>query len=313
MENVPGMAQMGIREQVTADLALAGEYLVTSQLTDAADFGVPQTRKRLLFIGVHHSLGVPPPDIKGSGVTSLLQLERTGTSSYEYGYRLVADTEHGQALASRLADPEDLLAVTAEQAIGDLRGLTIGQRKDVLDSNLPQATSAYQRLMRDERAGPLRNVSVPRSQADTVIRLGRIPPGGNHRDLPEELLNRYLTGQKWGPHNGSGRFSRRHYYAYRRLHPDIWAWTLNTKADSVYHYAQQRSLSVREFARLQSFPDNFWFITDHRRGQLPGRIDGGAAHSRYRQVGNAVPPLLASAVAQAIAILLAPAAEARTA
>lgn len=57
---------------------------------------------------------------------------------------------------------------------------------------------------------------------------------------------------------------------------------------------------MREFARLQSFPDRFGFTTDHRRGPLPGRIGGGAAHSRYRQAGNAVPPLLAAAAAEAL-------------
>ena len=128
--------------------------------------------------------------------------------------------------------------------------------------------------------------------------------GGNHRDLPERLLERYLTGQRWGQDNGTGRLSRRHFYAYRRLHPDIWAWTLNTKGDSVYHFSQARSLSVREFARLQSFPDRFVFTTDSRRGPLPGRHDGGPAHSRYRQVGNAVPPLLARAAAERIRDIL---------
>ena len=76
------------------------------------------------------------------------------------------------------------------------------------------------------------------------------------------------------------------------------------KADSVYHYAAARALSVREFARLQSFPDRFAFTTDPRKGDLPGRIRGGAAHSRYRQVGNAVPPLLARAIAEALAEVL---------
>ena len=69
----------------------------------------------------------------------------------------------------------------------------------------------------------------------------------------------------------------------------------------MYHYEKARALSVREFARLQSFPDTFVFTTDPRKGQLPGRIDGGAAHSRYRQAGNAVPPLLARAIAVAVA------------
>src|SRR5262249_10260332 len=53
MENVTGMDQMGVREQIAEDLALDGEYAVQPQVLDAADFGVPQTRKRLLFVGVH--------------------------------------------------------------------------------------------------------------------------------------------------------------------------------------------------------------------------------------------------------------------
>jgi DNA (cytosine-5)-methyltransferase 1 len=145
---------------------------------------------------------------------------------------------------------------------------------------------------------------VPRITKDTVLRLRGIPQGGNHRDLPDELLERYITGQRWGQDNGTGRLSRRHFYAYRRLHPDIWAWTLNTKGDSVYHYARTRALSVREFARLQSFPDRFVFTTDQRKGAIEGRHEGGPAHSRYRQVGNAVPPLLARAVAATLLELL---------
>ena len=145
---------------------------------------------------------------------------------------------------------------------------------------------------------------MPRIREDTATRLHGVPKGGNHRDLPEALLERFISGERWGQDNGTGRLSRKHFYAYRRLHPDIWAWTLNTKADSVYHYAHARSLSVREFARLQSFPDRFVFATDKRTGALPGRHDGGPAHSRYRQVGNAVPPLLAAAVARELHALL---------
>lgn len=151
---------------------------------------------------------------------------------------------------------------------------------------------------------PVENLSVPRMNRDTVLRLAAIPPGGNHLDLPDELRRRYLTGERWGPENGSGELGRRHYYAYRKLHPEFWSWTLNTKADSVYHYDSPRALSVREFARLQSFPDPFVVTTDPRPGPLPGRIEGGAAHSRYRQIGNAVPPLLSQAVAGTLATAL---------
>jgi DNA (cytosine-5)-methyltransferase 1 len=301
MENVTGIDQMGFREQIRSDLELTGEYRVLPQVIDAADVGTPQTRKRLIFIGVKKSLGVDPPLVEQSGITRAMSLDRVvrrGRSRYDVGY---LDDMFAPDLIARLRNPDDLTAVTAAQALSDLCGLPMGNRRDALpykDMGLVQ--SAYQRMMREGAGDEIHNVQVPRLREDTALRLNAIPPGGNHRDLPEELTQRNLTGERWGPENGTGLLSRRHFYAYRRLHPDIWSWTLNTKADSVYHYEAVRSLSVREFARLHSFPDRFVFTTDPRPGPLLGRVDGGAAHSRYRQVGNAVPPLLARACARAI-------------
>ena len=262
---------------------------------DACDFGVPQTRKRLLFVGLRASLGDVPVVLRGSRASEHLLLTRTENGAV--GYRPSPCKLYGARFLGRLLDTEDASIVTTRQAISDLAFLRSGQRADDLsDEDLPRPESAYQQLMRT--ASAVSNVSVPRINEDTILRLSAIPEGGNYLDLPHGLRDRYLTGQKWGPHNGSGRLGRRHYYAYRRLHPDFWAWTLNTKADSTYHWSVERALSVREFARIQSFPDRFNFRTDPRRGAIPGRIAGGAAHSRYRQVGNAVPPLLALAVAQ---------------
>ncbi|MCA1790803.1 MAG: DNA cytosine methyltransferase [Thioalkalivibrio sp.] len=300
MENVTGIDQMGVREQIIRDLSQEGEYRVSAQVVDAADFGVPQTRKRLLFIGIHRSLNCDPPVLQGTGATEWIALQRhQGTSAH---YQLVAQEDVLQPSASTaLADPGDLTVVSAEQALADLLDLPVGNRRDLLPyDRLSPPTSAYQRMMRQGAGDFVMNVQVPRIQNDTRLRLESIPPGGNYRDLGEPLLKRYITGQRWGQENGSGRLSRRHFYAYRRLHPNIWAWTLNTKADAVYHYHVPRSLSVREFARLQSFPDRFVFTNDPRTGAVPNRIDGGPAHSRYRQVGNAVPPLLAKAAAVAV-------------
>lgn len=297
MENVPGMAQLGVLEQVVEDLTCGGRYAVRPTLVDAADFGVPQTRKRIVFLGVHRDLNLEPPSLEGTGATGSLSLARLPDGRR---YRVVAK-DAGAELRERLMDPWDEGLVSIEQAVGDLAFLTAGLRADAVGiENLGQPGSAYQKAMRDDLSGTVTAVSVPRINQDTVLRLHAIPPGGNHLDLPEDLTGRYLTGAKWGQDNGTGRLSRKHFYAYRRLHPDMWSWTLNTKADSVYHWAAERALSVREFARIQSFPDRFAVATDPRAGTLPGRIDGGAGHSRYRQIGNAVPPLLARAIAGAV-------------
>jgi len=305
MENVTGMDQMGAREQILTDLSLGGEYDVRAQVVDAANFGVPQTRKRLLFIGTRRGTGMSALTLNGSGATDSVVLARF-TGDRRPRYQLVVQQNLlSMRLAEALQDSEDLTAVTAAQAISDLIELPVGNRHDETDwDQLPAPSSAYQRLMRAQASGAAVNLQVPRLNKDTELRLRGIPQGGNYRDLQEELLGRYLTGQRWGQSNGSGRLSRKHFYAYRRLHPALWAWTLNTKADSVYHYEVPRALSVREMARLQSFPDRFRFTTDPRRGPLEGRHDGGPAHSRYRQVGNAVPPLLAERVAQSLLIEL---------
>ena len=303
MENVPGLAQLRVQEQIAKDLVLDGRYRVTVHKVDACDFGVPQTRKRLLFVGVCTSLGDFPAVLRGSRASEHLLLARTENGSV--GYQPSPCGPCGPQFLRKLLDGQDASVVTTRQAISDLSSLRSGQRTDDLrDGNLPQPESAYQQIMRN--AHVVSNVSVPRINSDTVIRLSAVPRGGNYLDLPDGLRSRYLTGQRWGPHNGTGRLGRRHYYAYRRLHPDFWAWTLNTKADSAYHWRAERALSVREFARIQSFPDRFRFTTDPRRGAIPGRIAGGAAHSRYRQVGNAVPPLLALAVARELRVALSP-------
>jgi DNA (cytosine-5)-methyltransferase 1 len=287
LENVPGMDQLqggAVRRQIEEDLSLGGDYTVVSGVLDAADFGVPQRRPRLVFIGVEN--GMAEPELpNGTGISGRLRTTPSGEPA-------VVSTEERYWLAA-LADPKDARAVTAAQALSDL--------VDPGDCYSGTATSAYQRAMR--RGSPVPQDHTPsKIREDTVRRLEAIPPGGNVYDLPEHLLRRYLSGPKWGPAGDGERLARRHYYAYRRLHPDWLAWTVNTKADFAYHYEVARGLSVREAARIQSFPDRFHFTT--APAGTPGQLKNGARHSRYRQVGNAVPPLLGQAIGVQIAELL---------
>jgi DNA (cytosine-5)-methyltransferase 1 len=300
MENVPGMAEMGVVKQVVEDMSSRGRYVVRPNVVNAVDFGVPQTRRRIVFLAFHADLGMEPPVLACPSVMDAVGLSRRNGVGVRY--ELVGDSE----AAERLCDPWNDSLVSVEQAIGDLIKLRVGEpRKDECRlSALPAPSSSYQKAMRDGLDKTVSNIGIPRIRQDTVLRLRAIPPGGNHLDLPENLTDRYIVGGKWGQDNGSGKLSRRHFYAYRRLHPGIWSWTLNTKADSVYHWSVERALSVREFARLQSFPDRFVVTTDERKGPLEGRIDGGPGHSRYRQIGNAVPPLLARRVAEKVEGLL---------
>lgn len=287
LENVPGMDQLqggAVRRQIERDLSLRGDYTIISGVLDAADFGVPQRRPRLVFVGVEN--GGAPELPKGTGMSRHLRTPPSGEPD-------TALSRERLEWLGVLSDADDRRAVTAAQALSDL--LEPG------DTYAGTAASGYQRLMRRKSAGP-QDHEPSRIREDTVRRLEAIPPGGNIYDLPDRLRRRYLGGAKWGPAGDGEKLARRHFYAYRRLHPDWVAWTVNTKADFAYHYGPPRGLSVREAARIQSFPDRFHFTTAPPGTR--GQIKNGARHSRYRQVGNAVPPLLGRAVCATIADLL---------
>lgn len=287
VENVPGMNQLAggaVRRQIERDLSLGGDYVVTSGVLDAGDFGAPQRRPRLVFMGIERGLGQRPELPTGTGLTRL----PTGR-----GAEAQAALPFGDDVLAMLADASDARAVTVAQALSDLR--------EPGDRYSTPPASAYQQTLRAGSDAP-QDHTPSRIRDDTRRRLEAIPPGGNVYDLPEELLARYLGDAKWGPAGNGERLARRHYYAYRRLHPDRLAWTVNTKADFAYHYSEARGLSVREAARLQGFPDRFHFTT--APAGTPGQLKNGARHSRYRQVGNAVPPPLAAGIGEAVANVL---------
>lgn len=161
--------------------------------------------------------------------------------------------------------------VTVFEALSDL----YGEEKDLMNSCRPepQATSKYQKYLKDGSEYVFdHEIHYPAQKVQD--RISYVPQGGNWENVPENL---WPTNRK-----------NRHSSAYKRLKEDDQSCTIDTgNAHSNYfHPLYNRIPSIRESARLQSFPDRFHFM--------------GPRGSRYKQVGNAVPPLLAKAVADAI-------------
>lgn len=174
--------------------------------------------------------------------------------------------------------PELLPFVTIWDAISDLPPLGNGEACE----NLPYASpaqTAYQALLRGDCA-TVANHAAPRLSQINMQRLNHIPPGGSWRDIPFDLLPAGMKKARRSDH--TKRYGR-------PARGDL-ACTILTKCDihwgAYIHPVQDRALTVREAARLQSFPDFFTFC--------------GNRTEQFVQVGNAVPPLLGRAVAQAV-------------
>jgi DNA (cytosine-5)-methyltransferase 1 len=178
---------------------------------------------------------------------------------------------HGIAVAK--PTPKCKKYVTVAQAIGDLPDLENG---DVPDEARYErdATNAFAKAMRGNLSSCFNNL-VTNNAPHILRRYAHIPQGGNWEDIPKNLMKNYADPRRC--HTG----------IYRRLCSDEPSVVIgNFRKNMLVHPWQDRGLSVREAARLQSFPDTFRFT--------------GSIGFQQQQVGNAVPPLLAKAVFQAI-------------
>jgi len=233
LENVPGMIQIndGIgAKRIIEDFSKIG-YKMVSKLLYAPDYGIPQIRKRVFFVGLKNT-----------------------------------DMEYEFPVPSVI--PEDY--VTCEEAIGDLPALQTDQGEIIYGEEVQQYMSEpqneYQKRMRAKSQNVRNHIgSIPIEKTKKMISL--VPEGKNYKALPEEYRNLY-----------------KYHEALTRYHSKKPSLTINTGHRSHFHYKYNRIPTVRESARLQSFPDDFVFY--------------GNKSQQYKQVGNAVPPMLGYVVAK---------------
>ncbi|MCQ2335948.1 MAG: DNA cytosine methyltransferase [Paludibacteraceae bacterium] len=227
-ENVPNILSIGngvVRDAIIKDFSELG-YKVVYKILLASDYGVPQNRKRAIFVGL----------LNGN----------------EFSYP-----------KGNIAKP-----ITTREALSDLPEYSIPEGGEYVCP--PQ--SEYQKRMRaNSNVVYNHNVTVHTVQTQHIISL--VPDGGNYKDLPIELQQ-----------------TRKVHIAWTRLCSSKPSITIDTGHNHHFHYVYNRVPTVRESARLQSFPDDFIFC--------------GGKTSQLKQVGNAVPPIMAETIATSIILQL---------
>lgn len=272
IENVPGLVSFeggATLDAILTSLADLG-YVAEVQILYAPHFGVPQTRWRTVIIGARNG--------DSKSVSSVFPRPqhhaptRVNFTSSHKNRRLIS-TSVGELPAH----------TTIADAIGDLPVLLNGgQTEDSTPYPVPPQ-NPYQELLRagsdsihNHRAAKLGDINLQR--------LAHIPPGGNWTNIPENLLPEGMKRARRSDHTKR----------YGRSLPDGLSSTILTKCDphwgAYFHYSQDRTYTVREAARIQSFPDSYVFA--------------GTISEQFAQVGNAVPPLMATALGRGIVAML---------
>ena len=221
MENVPNILSIGngrVKDSIIEDFENLG-YKVSVQVIMASDYGVPQNRRRAVFVGMADGRNFVFPE------------------------------------------PYKTERVTSSEALSDLTEESLAD-----GSPYPtEPTCDFQRYARKNSIG-IYNHDITIHNEKTKEIIAMVPDGGNYKNLPVELQQ-----------------TRKVHIAWTRLCSTKPSITIDTGHRHHFHYKWDRIPTVRESARIQSFPDDFIFQCSKT--------------SQYKQVGNAVPPLMAKAIA----------------
>lgn len=271
LENVVGFRSMAHRtggtysEYVGRELDALG-YEVWSDVLRAADWGVPQRRPRFVLIAAPKGtlLGIDP-----------FQRMRVGRRSF------LAKRDLGPAPTSARAAISDFEGLEGELGF-DAEWGHLGFKR-LMRSKHP--ATPYQLLMRDGCRDEPTDLRLPRHGAAAVARMQDILKNCERGVClrPVDRLRLGIKKRSTTP-----------------LDADAPSPTISTLPDDFIHYSQPRAMTVREHARLQSFPDWFTFKGPYTSGGSRRQ----RACPRFTQVGNAVPPLLAEALGEMLLGLL---------
>ncbi len=308
IENVPGMLQRHSDRvhKIGAELSRRRSgsgpaYKVLAELLHGVQLGVPQTRQRLLLVGVREDLVAP--GVHGK-LAALLFPPKCPASRFDVGQDGV------------FVGRGDLL--NTDEILGDLASAPppYGRKQSPWFCSYVEAapSSAFRREMRGSRASYLgglapnegwqttyanHDASVHEERVARRMRLLReaasaTPAGRQNRCSSGWLKNQFAEAH---PDLETNKASQ------RVLLPDEWpALTVTSLPDDIVHFREDRIPTVREVARLQTFPD--WFEFRGVRTTGAERRRAGIYVPQYTQVANAVPPRLAHAVAARISWFL---------
>lgn len=305
LENVPDVLNQGGRSvgDEMAEYLQGLGYEVSYTLLNAANYGVPQTRDRFFLMAYAEELGARPrfPD-----PTHWVDLPRGYKSSRDVALRLLGDlTSHQFYRPPNVATPDLPRAVTASEAVQDLPRITErllrGARRFDTPVETPVGTkvSPFAETMRTwpgfENKGTVVD-HVTRSLGDRDLRLfADMAPGDQYPEAHALALSLWKQDgsnpdrlRVFVPPYDPSKFPNK----WRKMEPDAPARTLmahlgkDTYSHIHYDSTQARTITVREAARLQSFPDGFEFC--------------GTMNPAFRQIGNAVAPLVAFNLAEAM-------------
>jgi DNA (cytosine-5)-methyltransferase 1 len=245
-------------------------YTVKVWELNAANYGVPQNRERIFIVGNNVGVKISEPAITHYLPTEKKQL-------------------NGKAKTLKQA-------ITVIKAIGDLPKLKAGEGKEEAEFKTKSITD-FQKESRGD-IGMLYNHVTMEHTKRVVERYEQILNGFTLEEIPVELQVR--------KRNGNGELSVTEYSSnYRHLKPNMISYTIPASFYSNFvHPKQPRNITSREAARLQSFPDSYVF--KGKRTQISSKLlkqlgkEDENFLSQYNQIGNAVPPLLAKAVAKRI-------------